>query len=125
MSTPRPALRLVQERDGVRMVEIKSGRDHTRPMETYSDWRVRELKALELCGYILKKGSPSCGMTRVKIYSETAMPRREGRGLYATALMEAYPNLPVEDEGRGRAFLFGRPGILLGCVFASGHGAHG
>ena len=100
MGTPRPAMRLVEERGGVRMVEIKSDRDHTRPMKSYSARRVRELKALDLCGYILKKDSPSCGMTRVKIYSETAMPRREGRGLYATALMEAYPNLPVEDEGR-------------------------
>ncbi len=30
MGTPRPALRLVGEGDSVRMVEIKSGRDHTR-----------------------------------------------------------------------------------------------
>jgi uncharacterized protein YbgA (DUF1722 family) len=28
------------------------------------------------------------------------MATRQGRGLYASALMEAYPNLPVEDEGR-------------------------
>jgi uncharacterized protein YbgA (DUF1722 family)/uncharacterized protein YbbK (DUF523 family) len=100
MGTPRPAMRLVDGGDGVRMVEIKSGSDHTRPMKAYAARRVRELKKLGLCGYILKKDSPSCGMTRVKIYSETAMPRRNGRGLYATALLEAYPNLPVEDEGR-------------------------
>jgi uncharacterized protein YbgA (DUF1722 family) len=61
---------------------------------------VRALRSLDLCGYILKKDSPSCGMTRVKIYGGEGMPRREGRGLYASALMEAYPNLPVEDEGR-------------------------
>jgi uncharacterized protein YbgA (DUF1722 family)/uncharacterized protein YbbK (DUF523 family) len=100
MGTPRPAMRLVEGRDGVRMVEIKSDRDHTQPMKTYSARRVRELKTLDLCGYILKKDSPSCGMTRVKIYGEAAMPSRKGRGLYATALMDAYPNLPVEDEGR-------------------------
>jgi uncharacterized protein YbgA (DUF1722 family)/uncharacterized protein YbbK (DUF523 family) len=100
MGTPRPAMRLVAGGDGVRMVEIKSGRDHTRSMAKFSARRVRELKALDLCGYILKKDSPSCGMTRVKIYAEHAMPRREGRGLYAAALMEAYPNIPVEDEGR-------------------------
>ena len=100
MGTPRPAMRLIEEGDRVRMVEIKSGRDHTAPMRKYSARRVRELKSLDLSGYILKKDSPSCGMTRVKIYSESAMPSRMGRGLYATALMEAYPNLPVEDEGR-------------------------
>jgi uncharacterized protein YbgA (DUF1722 family)/uncharacterized protein YbbK (DUF523 family) len=100
MGTPRPAMRLVEGNEGLRMVEIKSKRDHTGPMKSFSARRVRELKALDLCGYILKKDSPSCGMTRVKIYSETAMPNRKGRGLYANALMEAYPNLPVEDEGR-------------------------
>jgi uncharacterized protein YbgA (DUF1722 family)/uncharacterized protein YbbK (DUF523 family) len=100
MGTPRPALRLVGGADGVRMVEIQSGRDHTRPMQRYSSRRVRALRGLDLCGYILKKDSPSCGMARVKIYGAKAMPRRDGRGLYASALMEAYPNLPVEDEGR-------------------------
>jgi uncharacterized protein YbgA (DUF1722 family) len=28
------------------------------------------------------------------------MPRRDGRGIFAGTLLEAYPNLPVEDEGR-------------------------
>jgi uncharacterized protein YbgA (DUF1722 family)/uncharacterized protein YbbK (DUF523 family) len=100
MDTPRPALRLVGNGEGVRMVEIKSGRDHTEAMERFSARRVRALRDLDLCGYILKKDSPSCGMTRVKVYAEKSMPTRQGRGLYASALMEAYPNLPVEDEGR-------------------------
>jgi uncharacterized protein YbgA (DUF1722 family)/uncharacterized protein YbbK (DUF523 family) len=100
MDTPRPALRLVGDGDGVRMVEIKSGRDHTEAMERFSARRVRALRGLDLCGYILKKDSPSCGMTRVKVYGEKRMPTRQGKGLYASALMEVYPNLPVEDEGR-------------------------
>jgi uncharacterized protein YbgA (DUF1722 family)/uncharacterized protein YbbK (DUF523 family) len=100
MGVPRPALRLVREGDEVRMLEIASGRDHTRRMESYAGRRVRALRRVELCGYVLKKGSPSCGMKRVKVYGEKGMPKREGKGLYASALMEAYPNLPVEDEGR-------------------------
>jgi uncharacterized protein YbgA (DUF1722 family)/uncharacterized protein YbbK (DUF523 family) len=102
MGIPRPALRLVGEGDGddVRMVEIKSGHDHTVAMEKFSARRVRALRDLDLCGYILKKDSPSCGMTRVKVYGDKGMATRQGRGLYASALMEAYPNLPVEDEGR-------------------------
>lgn len=99
MGAPRPALRLVRDGDDVRMVEVQSGRDHTRPMHRYSARRVRTLKELDLCGYILKKDSPSCGMTRVKLYGE-GMPSRAGTGLFASVLMQAYPNLPVEDEGR-------------------------
>ena len=132
MSTPRPALRLVQDGDEVRMLEVASGSDHTRQMRTFAAKRVRALRALELSGYVLKKDSPSCGMTRVKIYGRKGMPRREGRGLYASALMEAYPNLPVEDEGRlndsklrenfiERVFAYQRLGELFRGRWTKGH----
>ena len=100
MPTPRPAMRLVEDGQNVRMAEIKSNIDHTTQMTKFSQLRVRKLRDQNLCGYILKKNSPSCGMTRVKIWKDKGMPRRDGRGLYASALMDAYPNLPVEEEGR-------------------------
>jgi uncharacterized protein YbgA (DUF1722 family)/uncharacterized protein YbbK (DUF523 family) len=61
--------------------------------EKQRDWHGR------LCGYILKKDSPSCGMERVKIYNKD-MPARNGVGLYAKRLLENFPSLPVEEEGR-------------------------
>jgi uncharacterized protein YbgA (DUF1722 family) len=100
MGVPRPALRLVRDGENVHMVEIESGHDHTRAMQRYAARRVRALRALDLCGYVLKKDSPSCGMTRVKVYRDAGMPARDGRGLFAAALITAFPNLPVEDEGR-------------------------
>jgi uncharacterized protein YbgA (DUF1722 family)/uncharacterized protein YbbK (DUF523 family) len=100
MGIPRPALRLVRRGDAVHMLEIKSGCDHTRSMRQFAARRVRELRALELCGYILKKDSPSCGMARVKVYAEKGAAKREGAGLYASILMQAFPSLPVEEEGR-------------------------
>jgi len=53
----------------------------------------------QLCGYILKKDSPSCGMERVKIYHKGA-PVRKGIGMYSKRLMENFPHLPIEEEGR-------------------------
>jgi uncharacterized protein YbgA (DUF1722 family)/uncharacterized protein YbbK (DUF523 family) len=100
MGVPRPAMRLVRDGDRVRMQEIASGIDHTRGMEHFSARRVRALRALELCGYVLKKDSPSCGMARVKVYPTDGPPRREGRGVFASALLDAQPLLPVEEEGR-------------------------
>jgi hypothetical protein len=41
----------------------------------------------ELCGYIFKSDSPSCGMTRVRVYGHGGMPARTGRGLFAEALI--------------------------------------
>ena len=53
-----------------------------------------------LSGYLLKKNSPSCGMERVRVYRGKGPPSRNGRGLYAEALLTRFPNLPVEEEGR-------------------------
>ena len=105
LGVPRPAMRLERRRGEVRLVEIASGRDHTRRLERFAAGRVRELRRLELCGYVLKRGSPSCGVTRVGISGEQAEPRSGDRsgprhGLYASALIEAFPHLPIEEEGR-------------------------
>jgi len=100
MGTPRPSLRLRLEAGELRLVEGESGRDHTRAMQGYARRRVAALAALDLCGYVLKRDSPSCGMERVKVYRARGMPRREGRGLFAARLLEARPQLPVEEEGR-------------------------
>ncbi len=100
MGTPRPAMRLVRDGEALRLLEVKSGHDHTRSMHAFTQRRVRELRRLDLDGYILKKDSPSCGMTRVKVYNPTGVARRDGVGLFAEALLRSYPNLPVEDEGR-------------------------
>ncbi|MFT5113442.1 MAG: hypothetical protein ACI8P9_002773 [Parasphingorhabdus sp.] len=53
----------------------------------------------DLCGYILKKDSPSCGMERVKVYGGK-MSTRSGVGVYASELLTNFPSLPVEEEGR-------------------------
>jgi len=39
-------------------------------------------------------------MERVKVYAGSGMPRHDGVGLFARALMRGFPTLPVEEEGR-------------------------
>jgi uncharacterized protein YbgA (DUF1722 family)/uncharacterized protein YbbK (DUF523 family) len=98
--TPREAMRLVRVEDGVRLLTIKTGIDLTAPMERFSRSRVSALAREDLSGYVLKKDSPSCGLERVKVYDRYGTPARGGRGLFAAALVEAFPHLPVEEEGR-------------------------
>jgi len=103
MPTPRPALRLVRPDGtgaGVRVRETRSGSDHTRLLEDFAARRVGQLRGLDLSGYVLKKDSPSCGMERVKVYGPDGRGVREGRGVFAEALLAAFPSLPVEEEGR-------------------------
>jgi uncharacterized protein YbbK (DUF523 family)/uncharacterized protein YbgA (DUF1722 family) len=100
MGVPRPPVRLERGEDGLCLVETRSGRDHTRAMRAYTARRVAALREQGLCGYVLKKDSPSCGYQRVKVYARGGAPRRDGRGLFAEGLLGAFPRLPVEDEGR-------------------------
>ncbi len=100
MGTPRETVRLVKGADGDRMVAPKSGADWTERMRAYSAKRVESLRSRRLRGYILKKDSPTCGMSRVRRYGANGAPSRDGVGLYAQSLLNAYPNLPVEEEGR-------------------------
>ena len=82
------------------MVEERSGEDRTRAMRSFARKRVAALGKLDLAGYVLKQDSPSCGMERVRIYREKGTPEKKVRGLFAQALLEGIPQLPVEEEGR-------------------------
>jgi uncharacterized protein YbgA (DUF1722 family)/uncharacterized protein YbbK (DUF523 family) len=79
---------------------VKTGTDVTAVLASYSDQRTTALLSENLSGYILKKDSPSCGMDRVKVYTDGGMAERTGRGLFAEALIRKMPTLPVEEEGR-------------------------
>ncbi len=100
LGVPRPTIRLVEGGENPRLMEPKSGEDLTERMEIYSHQKVDELMAKDLDGYILKRASPSCGMERVKVYTEAGMPLKSGAGVFARILMEKWPHLPVEEEGR-------------------------
>ena len=56
--------------------------------------------ARHLDGYILKRASPSCGMERVKVFGRGGIPSKDGVGVFARILLEKWPHLPVEEEGR-------------------------
>lgn len=53
----------------------------------------------ELRGYILKRGSPSCGKERVKVWQQ-GESIENGSGVYAQQLMDNYPCLPCEEEAQ-------------------------
>jgi uncharacterized protein YbbK (DUF523 family) len=100
LGTPREAMQLVGDPQGPRLVTIKSRTDHTGALETMTTNRIVELKELDLSGYVFKKGSPSCGIERVRIYNENGQASRNGVGLFARAFTEQFPLIPVEEEGR-------------------------
>ncbi len=100
MGIPRPPIRLVGEAHAPRAVGVKDpALDVSTKLRQYGRRMGRELQ--DISGYVFKSKSPSCGMERVKLFAENghSLPGK-GVGLYAQAIMEAQPLLPVEEEGR-------------------------
>lgn len=98
---PREAFRLVGDPEAPRFMTARSGRDVTEQMTAYCRRRVEELAAENLCGFIFKSKSPSNALFRMKVYSEqNGMPVLAGRGLFARAFTDRFPDLPVEEDGR-------------------------
>ncbi len=98
LGVPRPTLRLNRIDGEIRCTGVKQPpHDVTEALSSYADQL--QARHVSLCGYILKKDSPSCGMERVKVYNGD-MPKREGVGIYAEQMMRNNPLLPVEEEGR-------------------------
>lgn len=104
LGTPRPAVQLREIEQRIRVVGVKDHRlDVTEALQQVGDKQRNWLEGL--CGYILKKDSPSCGMERVKVYRND-IPARGGVGIFADYLQQQFPTLPIEEEGR-----LGDPGL--------------
>lgn len=100
MSIPRRAIRLIDKDGRTHLVDRQDSTiDHTDAMEVFASQKCAELTGLN--GFILTSKSPSCGMERIKVYTaEGNSKHSKGVGLFARQLMESYPDLPVEEDGR-------------------------
>ena len=99
LGVPRPPIRLTGDPAAPRAVRVDDASiDVTGALEATSRRIVPELGSVR--GYVFKRASPSCGIERVKVYHAPGRAPRMGRGIFARAVMEAYPLLPCEEEGR-------------------------
>lgn len=99
MSIPRPPIRLTGDPSQPRAVGVRGSElDVTEQLIGYG--RSVMARCPKISGYIFKRGSPSCGMERVKVYNDKGMPGGTASGLYAGVVMQSLPLMPVEEEGR-------------------------
>ncbi len=101
--SPRTAVRQVQTESGdLRiMTSTKNPIDVTDELEEVSTKCANKIQDDDLCGFILKSSSPTCGLERVKVYKPFNAPSvKQGVGVFAKQIKEKYPYLPVEEEGR-------------------------
>ena len=97
---PREPFRLVGDPKSPRLVTSRTNQDQTERMVRWAKRKVIELEGENLCGFILKSGSPSSGMEKVRVYDPNGVPAKNGVGIFARVFMQHFPLLPVEDEGR-------------------------
>ena len=101
MGVPRETVALYGNLEKSRMISKKTQTDWSKPMQYYIKDRISTLEYDNLCGYIFKSKSPSCGLGRVPVYAEFGSHRvRHGAGLFAKAFTNKFPLVPTEDEGR-------------------------
>jgi len=100
LSVPRQTIRLVDINGDTNAVGVKDSDLNVTNALVESAHQQREWHQ-DIFGYIVKKGSPSCGMERVKVYKNgIPFPKPDSSGIYTQTLMQNFPNLPVEEEGR-------------------------
>ena len=99
LGIPRPPIRLSGNPEAPRAIQVADASvDVTGALVRVARDTAPRMGALR--GYIFKRGSPSCGMERVKVYGAPGKSPRMGRGLFAREIMAAHPLLPCEEEGR-------------------------
>ncbi len=101
LGTPRSPIRLTGTPSHPRAVEVRiDGIDVTEKLADYARWVVETCPRIS--GYVFKAGSPSCGMAGIQVYDEQGIPSETSSGVYACIVMQAWPSMPVEEEGRLR-----------------------
>lgn len=102
LGTPREPIRIVQIGGQQKLYQPATQRDVTASMQEFSQTFLDSLP--EVDGFILKSRSPSCGPKDVRVYSESRQPMANSIGFFAQAVLEKFPHLAIEDEGRLRNF---------------------
>ncbi len=100
LGVPRKPIRLVMENEIIDLYQPETKNTYTKDMNDYSENLFHNLE--DVHGFLLKGRSPSCGIKDVKVYHgrEKFTGSSKGSGIFAAAVMEEYPDLAIEEEGR-------------------------
>lgn len=101
LGIPRDPIRIIQEGDKLSLVQSSTGLDVTNKMNEFAQEFLNSLPRVD--GFILKYKSPSCGTKNTPYLASIhkgAAKLGKGPGLFGKAVIENFPLLPLENEGR-------------------------
>lgn len=96
---PRTTIRQIKKQDIIAVAQADGQGDVSEALTNYGQKIANQ--SAHLSGYIFCAKSPSCGMERVKVYSEQGnLLSADGIGAFAKQIMDNNPLLPCEENGR-------------------------
>lgn len=100
LTIPRPAIRQISHGDVIKVSQSDGSGDVTQELTQFGqDFAINQCDGL--AGFIVCAKSPSCGMSRVKVYHHHGKGSEStGIGLFTQQLMKFNPLLPIEENGR-------------------------
>jgi uncharacterized protein YbgA (DUF1722 family)/uncharacterized protein YbbK (DUF523 family) len=100
LGVPRDPVRIVSKNGALYLLQPATGKDLSEKMRRFSNRFLTSLD--EVDGFILKNRSPSCGIKDVKLFTkvDAEIPVGKGAGFFAGEVLERFPGLAIEDEGR-------------------------
>ncbi len=102
LSIPREPMQLVGDSAKPRLVGVETKKDHTTSITRWAGKKLKHLEQGNISGFVLKARSPSCGVHDTKLFSLFGKAVGERAGLFAEALRNRFPSMPVEDEEKLR-----------------------
>ncbi|MBF0482564.1 MAG: DUF523 domain-containing protein [Desulfovibrionaceae bacterium] len=98
LPVPREAMNLCGDPAAPRLIATATGLDLTEKLTAWAARRLDELASENLCGFGFKTGSPSCGLTCIKVYRDNGGFAETGMGIFARLFRERFALLPCQDE---------------------------
>jgi len=99
LGVPRDPINIYLRGGKRQLVQPSTGKDVTADMISFSNSFLDSAEFAD--GFILKGRSPSCGIKDVKIRNpKDNSVLEKSAGFFGAAVMERFPHLAVEDEGR-------------------------
>jgi len=99
LGVPRETLKLKGNWRNPLLMTTNTKIDLTDLVKKWAAKKIKQLDSKNLCGFIFKSGSPSCGMQKIKVYPDcNIVPVKKGVGIFAKAFMEHFSNIPVKEN---------------------------
>ena len=97
LGVPRAPIMIIQFDSGKRARGVENQKlDVTDPLMEYADSIFESMP--NLCGYIFKARSPSCGVKSTPFFSETRTDLGVTSGIYSNRIQQQFHKLPVIED---------------------------